>query len=146
MQNFDVYWDEIVEAIKDDDKMCCFMRDEVLPYFLKDNDCKKIGCNTCAKMFTAWMFADYVEPPKPEVDWSKVPVDTLVRVRDHENDEWTLMYFKGVDENDPKYRYMAWTDGATSKTACGYYEKWTYCELVEEEIDQLLKGGDVIDH
>ena len=68
MQNFDVYWDELVEAIKDDDKMCCFMRDEVLPYFLKDNDCKKIGCNTCAKMFTAWMFADYKEPPKPKVD------------------------------------------------------------------------------
>ena len=27
-----------------------------------------------------------------------------------------------------------------------YMECWDYCELVEEEIDQLLKGGDVIDH
>lgn len=133
MQNFDVYWDEIVEAIKDDDKMCCFMRDEVLPYFLKDNDCKKIGCNTCAKMFTAWMFADYVEQPKPEVDWSKVPVDTLVRVRDYEYCEWNLRYFKGIDKSNPEEKYEAWSNGATSKTANDSSNHWKYCELVEVE-------------
>lgn len=27
----------------------------------------------------------YTEPPNPEVDWSKVPVDTLVCVRDDES-------------------------------------------------------------
>lgn len=135
MQNFDVYLDEIVEAIKDDDKMCCFMRDEVLPYFLKDNDCKKIGCNTCAKMFTAWMFADYVEQPKPEVDWSKVPVDTLVRVRDYEYCEWNLRYFKGIDKSNPEEKYEAWSNGATSKTANDSSNHWKYCELVEGDED-----------
>lgn len=134
MQNFDVYWDEIVEAIKDDDKMCCFMRDEVLPYFLKDNDCKNIGCNTCAKMFTAWMFADYVEQPKPEVDWSKVPVDTLVRVRNDEDSPWVLQYFKEFDE-ERNYKFLAWSNGRTSKTAGGRRTGWKYCELVEEEDD-----------
>lgn len=134
MQNFDVYWDEIVEAIKDDDKMCCFMRDEVLPYFLKDNDCKKIGCNTCAKMFTAWMFADYVEPPKPEVDWDNVPVDTLVRVRNDEDSPWVLQYFKEFDE-EKNYKFLAWSNGRTSKTAGGRRTGWRYCELVEEEDD-----------
>lgn len=134
MQNFDVYWDEIVEAIKDDDKMCCFMRDEVLPYFLKDNDCKKIGCNTCAKMFTAWMFADYVEPPKPEVDWDNVPVDTLVRVRNDEDSPWVLQYFKEFDE-ERNYKFLAWSNGRTSKTAGGMRTGWKYCELVEEEDD-----------
>lgn len=130
MQNFDVYWDEIVEAIKDDDKMCCFMRGEVLPYFLKDNDCKKIGCNTCAKMFAAWMFADYVEQPKPEVDWSKVPVDTLVMVWDSDSD-YTYRYFKGKKGT----KYEVWESGATSKTADGMTEPWEYCELVEDEED-----------
>lgn len=136
MQNFDVYWDEIVEAIKDDDKMCCFMRDEVLPYFLKDNDCKKIGCNTCAKMFTAWMFADYVEQPKPEVDWNNVPVDTLVRVRDGEYEKWRLRYFSGFFEYD-SLKYATWNSGRTSKTAEGTddFTTWRYCELVEEEDD-----------
>jgi hypothetical protein len=136
MQNFDVYWDEIVEAIKDDDKMCCFMRDEVLPYFLKDNDCKKIGCNTCAKMFTAWMFADYVEQPKPEVDWNKVPVDTLVRVRDSEDEEWRLRYFKRFINGSNTYQYVTWQNGATSKTANKNAEGWKYCELVEDEDDE----------
>ena len=136
MQNFDVYWDEIVEAIEDDDKMCCFMRGEVLPYFLKDNDCKKIGCNTCAKMFTAWMFADYVEQQKSEVDWSKVPVDTLVRVRDREDDPWKLQYFKGFDEvNNPVFKYSVWDNGRTSRTAGGLSMRWKYCELVEDEDD-----------
>ena len=133
MQNFDVYWDELVEAIKDDDKMCCFMRDEVLPYFLKDNDCKKIGCNTCAKMFTAWMFADYKEPPKPKVDWDNVPVDTLVRVRNRKENEWVMRYFKGIDEKRPSYKFQVWTDGKTSKTVGGFGTKtWRYCELVED--------------
>lgn len=134
MQNFDVYLDEIVEAIKDDDKMCCFMRDEVLPYFLKDNDCKKIGCNTCAKMFTAWMFADYVEQPKPEVDWDNVPVDTLVRVRNDEDSPWVLQYFKEFDE-ERNYKFLAWSNGRTSKTAGGRRTGWRYCELVEDEED-----------
>lgn len=132
MQNFDVYWDEIVEAIKDDDKMCCFMRGEVLPYFLKDNDCKKIGCNTCAKMFTAWMFADYVEQPKPEVDWSKVPVDTLVRVRNDKSATWLLRYFKAYDHGEIA-PYLTWVNGATSATSGGFLEQWKYCELVEEK-------------
>lgn len=132
MQNFDLWWDEIVEVIKDDDKMCCFMRDEVLPYFLKDNDCKKIGCNTCAKMFTAWMFADYVEQQKPEVDWSKVPVDTLVRVRDSEDEDWNLEYFKGVDKECTENIFETWDDGRTSKTH-RYSYHWKYCELEEVE-------------
>lgn len=142
MQNFDVYWDEIVEAIKDDDKMCCFMRDEVLPYFLKDNDCKKIGCNTCAKMFTAWMFADYVEPPKPEVDWDNVPVDTLVRVRNRESKDWNLRYFKRFEPNWFPH-FVTWADGKTSKTV-DYFaaEEWKYCELVEDEDDdKQIQGG-----
>ena len=143
MQNFDVYWDEIVEAIKDDDKMCCFMRDEVLPYFLKDNDCKKIGCNTCAKMFTAWMFADYVEPPKPKVDWDNVPVDTLVRVRNDEDSPWVLQYFKEFDE-ERNYKFLAWSNGRTSKTAGGRRTGWKYCELVEEELVEDEDGNSSI--
>lgn len=136
MQNFDVYWDEIVEAIKDDDKMCCFVRDEVLPYFLKDNDCKKIGCNTCAKMFTAWMFADYVERPKPEVDWDNVPVDTLARVKDFAVDVGVLRYFKGIDACNPVERFVAWADGKTSVTANGSCTNWAFCELVEDPNDK----------
>jgi hypothetical protein len=76
-----------------------------------------------------------MEPPKPEVDWGKVPVDTLVRVRDHESEEWRLQYFKGIDDSSTE-RFMVWECGATSVTAEGDYTNWKYCELVEEEDDE----------
>ena len=76
---------------------------------------------------------EYEEPPKPAVDWSKVPVDTLVRVRDLDDEGWTLRYFEGIDEKDPANRYVVWQDGATSITAYGYTEQWAYCELTEDE-------------
>lgn len=141
MKNKEKYKNELMDVIKMDGKICGFMK--------KHNVYRMIGtdwagfcetnCIACGTLLQIWLNEEYVEPPKPEVDWSKVPVDTLVRVRDLDNEEWSLMYFKGIDEKDPKYRYMAWTDGATSKTACGYYEKWTYCELFEDEGPTLFE-------
>lgn len=75
---------------------------------------------------------EYVEPLKPEVDWNKVPVDTLVRVRDDEDNEWVPRYFVGIDENH-KGRYVVWAGGATSKTSRGSTMHWMHCELVEDE-------------
>lgn len=76
----------------------------------------------------------YEEPPKPETDWNKVPVDTLVRVRNRKENEWVMRYFKGIDEKRTSHKFMVWTDGKTSKTVggCGM-ETWKYCELVEVE-------------
>ena len=42
--------------------------------------------------------------PKPEIDWSKVPEGTLVRVRDGENDYWMVGEFLGLYETG-KYIY-----------------------------------------
>ena len=141
MKNREKYRDELVEAIKErnyeNEKMCCFMRDNVIPRFVSEEDmeistCGDVDCQTCANMFAFWLDEEYVEPPKPEVDWSKVPVDTLVRVRDYEDDEWVPRYFYGIDENH-KGRYMVWAGGATSKTSSGSTMHWMYCELVEDE-------------
>lgn len=93
----------------------------------------EIDCVACGTALQLWLDEEYEEPPKPEVDWSNVPVDTLVRVRDREEQEWTLMYFKGIDEKGYINRFQTWVDGATSKTAYGVYKNWTYCELVEDE-------------
>lgn len=68
------------------------------------------------------------------MDWSKVPVDTLVRVRDDENDKWYLRYFKGT-EDSALYRFVTWESGATSITAYDSVENWKYCELMEDEED-----------
>lgn len=69
-----------------------------------------------------------------KVDWNKVPVDTLVRVRNRKENEWVMRYFKGIDERRTSYKFLVWTDGKTSKTVGGFgMETWKYCELVEVE-------------
>lgn len=149
MKNREKFRDEIVEAIKEDNdwngKMCCFVKDNVIPRFVSEEDievstCGGMSCQTCAKMFTLWLDEEYEEPPKPEVDWSKVPVDTLVRVKDDEEDTWALRYFCEWD-GDTNMKYRTFPDGTTSKTATyNYYEPWRYCELVEEEDDSNQNG------
>lgn len=142
MKNREKFRDEIVEAIKEDDydngKMCCFLKDNVITRFISEEDvelstCGGLDCHTCSKMFAFWLEEEYIEPPKLKVDWSKVPVDTLVRVRDFESEEWKLRYFKGIDGEFPGSKFLAWDGGSTSKTAYGVYKNWTYCELVEDE-------------
>ena len=75
---------------------------------------------------------DRTEPPKQEVDWSKVPTGTLVRVRDREYFDWTLRRFKCIDEtrDDKKYGVFRNRRTRTGKTDAFY---WRYCELVEVE-------------
>lgn len=114
--------------------ICDFKRKEVLAHFGKC--CDGISCPWCAILLQLWLDEEYKEPPKPKVDWSKVPVDTLVRVREREDDEWLPRYFKGTNDIHLRRRYEAWESGATSKTANGKYLCWNYCELVEDEDDE----------
>lgn len=152
MKNREMYKDKIMKALKDapveDGAICDFIREVVFPTqrdnFTGKEYCGRISCNDCSIVFAFWLDEEYVEP-KPEVDWNKVPVDTLVRVRDNEKQPWSLRHFRGFFEYD-EYKYATWLGGTTSKTADGCSANWRYCELVEEEIDQLLKGGDAIDH
>lgn len=141
MKNREKYRDEIMEAIKrrraDNDNMCRFLRDNVIPRFASEADverevCGNLECYTCANLFAFWLDEEYEEPPKPEVDWDSVPVDTLVRVREYEDKEWRLRYFKGID-NRHTDRFLVWWCGATSVTAEGHYTNWKYCELVEDD-------------
>lgn len=142
MKNREKYREEIVKAFENDDivneKTCRFVRDNVIPKFRPEENkgqsrCGVLSCVVCSKMFAFWLDEEYVEPPKSEVDWSKVPVDTLVRVKDFEGEEWVLRYFKEIDENCEESKYVTWIAGSTSKTAYGFTEYWNYCELVEVE-------------
>lgn len=135
MKNREKYRDEIVKAYKNFGS-CDFMIKTVNPLYsdgweCNDELCQRNECEACLKLFAFWLDEEYTEPPKPEVDWEKVPVDTLVRVRDNKNDKWALRYFCEWKENGV---YMTFPNGRTSKTA-KYYTKeiWKYCELVEED-------------
>ncbi len=147
MKNREKYRDEILEALaelfKDEDNIrdCSFMKNQVIPSYdlkkrAKEGTCAGLTCIDCAKMFAFWLDEECEEPPKPEVDWNKVPVDTLVRVRDYETDNWKLRYFAGFFEYD-SLKYATWNSGRTSKTAneANDFMCWRYCELVEDEDD-----------
>lgn len=143
MKNREKYRDEIMEAIKrrraDNDNMCRFLRNNVIPRFASEADverevCGNLECYTCANLFAFWLDEEYEEPPKPEVDWSNVPVDTLVRVRDFETDNWKLRYFAGFFEYD-SLKYATWNSGRTSKTTDDFMN-WRFCELVEVPNDK----------
>ena len=137
MKNREKYKAKIIKMILEGNT-CDFMEDFVFPQYVDDKEdcegyCQSRSCERCSKLFAFWLEDEYIEPSKPKVDWSKVPVDTLVRVRDClEGEEWTLRYFKGLDEEGYASRFQTWVDGVTSKTAYGEYENWNYCELVED--------------
>ena len=133
MKNREKFKNEIKSALETG-STCAFMRDFVKPKPLglsASEFCEQYNCNGCSKFFAFWLDEEYVEP---EVDWDKVPVDTLVRVRNRKENEWVMRYFKGIDEKRTSHKFMVWTDGKTSKTVggCGM-ETWKYCELVEDE-------------
>lgn len=138
MKNREKYRDEILNSVftGNCEAYCEFVKENVLPNLTdcKNGECEELkACGLCRDIFAFWLDEEYEEPPKPKVDWSKVPVDTLVMVRDREDQEWILRYFKGINEDGLRRIYEAWESGATSKTADGKYLCWKYCELVEVE-------------
>ena len=74
---------------------------------------------------------EYEEPEKPEVDWSKVKVDTPILVRQGNNGRWLERHFAKYENGD----VYAWVDGQTSWTSL-YEEEvtaWKYAKLAESE-------------
>ena len=140
MKNREKYREEILKcAVVQRRDLCDFKRKVVFPHFGKEDGCSGISCAWCRMLTDLWFDEEYVEPQKvepqkPEVDWSKVPVDTLVRVKDDEEDTWALRYFCGWSENENYGKYRTFPNGTTSKTTTSKYtEYWVYCELVEDE-------------
>lgn len=140
MKNREKYREEIIKAIKSRET-CEFMNDTVIPEFIGSKTdskciCEMGDCRACLIRFTLWLDEEYMEPQKPEVDWSNVPVDTLVRVRDNEDDEWLLRYFDSFEDESfssmSGHNYRVFADGATSVTGRDYVEQWKYCELAED--------------
>ena len=99
--------------------------------------CQEAECNMCELRSEEsccfyktdnWLFSEYEEP---EVDWSKVKVDTTILVRNYESGDWTKRYFaKFVDG-----KVYAWIAGATSWSADGKLDvtSWNCAKLAESE-------------
>ena len=70
---------------------------------------------------------------EPPVDWSKVPVDTKIYVRDHINDLWERRHFSHYT---PDGKVYAFHGGTTSFTADDGASSWKYAKLAEVEDDK----------
>lgn len=98
--------------------------------------CQETKCNMCELRSVEsccvdrtdnWLFSEYKEP---EVDWSKVKVDTPILVSEDAKG-WNKRYFAKFT-NGIVY---AWKYGATSWTANNEYavSSWKYAKLAESE-------------
>lgn len=94
-----------------------------------------IGCDfysdsdhSCRENVRGWANSEYIEPP---VDWSKVPVDTPILVRNSEEETWRKRYFAKY-ENETVY---AWDGGKTSWSAGSKLRifDWKFAKLAESE-------------
>lgn len=67
---------------------------------------------------------------RQEVDWSKIPVDTKIWVRDSEDDNWLPRHFAKY-ENGKVFVYYdgrtSWSNGNEPMLGC-----WNYAKLTEE--------------
>lgn len=84
---------------------------------------------SCAENTKEWSEKEYVEPP---IDWSKVPVDTKVYVRDSDSAPWEPRYFAKFEDG----KIFVWTNGATSfsrNSVCGF-SWWNQGKLAEDTV------------
>lgn len=82
----------------------------------------------CEDACKEWCESEYKEP---SIDWSKVPVDTPILVRDSQYAEWLRRHFAKF-ENDAAY---AWDDGKTSWSSLSdEVVDWKYAKLADDEV------------
>ena len=95
---------------------CIFSRDE-------QDDCY------CGEKIKKWSEQEYVETP---VDWSKVPVDTKVYVRDFDSAYWNHRYFAKFEDG----KIFTWANGTTSFSAKGFDDVtwWNQGKLAEDTV------------
>lgn len=105
------------------------------------SSCGKVPCNecifrknkvtdsSCREKLKEWSEQEYVEPP---VDWSKVPVDTKVFVRDCDSAPWKPRYFAKFEDG----KIFAWASGVTSfsSESSDSITWWMKGKLAEEDV------------
>ena len=88
------------------------------------DNCLFGGYGNCAQRSMAWADEEYVEP---EVDWSKVAVDTPILVKDVWNKNWLKRYFAKYENK----RVYAFNDGKTAWSSDAKSLDWNYAKLAE---------------
>lgn len=104
----------------------------------KPRICNKTPCSMCdfhgrcVGKLKEWANSEYIEP---QVDWSKVPVDTPILVKEGSFLIWRKRYFAKF-ENGHVY---AWADGRTSWSDGKNMTMWGRAKLAESEDQNVNK-------
>lgn len=129
MLNKEKYMDELMKYA------CEGSRFAVLKYSGDFEKCANVACmmcifggnsDCCSKARMKWLEQEY----EPSVDWTKVPIDTPILVRDHVCLRWIKRYFARYENG----KVCAWASGATSWSVDnGMYYEYEYAKLAESE-------------
>ncbi len=94
----------------------------------KCDECDFGKKKSCTAYVEEWLFSEYEEP---EVDWSKVKVDTPILVRESEQNLWLKRYFAKLKDG----KVYAWNGGKTSWSIEDKTDmlSWKYAKLEESE-------------
>lgn len=105
---------------------------------MKPDWCKNIECHecyfynsneNCCDNCKKWCNSEYIEQ---QIDWSKIPVDAPILVKDIENDEWRHRHFAKFEDGV----VYAWRTGCTSWSNADDneddYLSWKYAKLPED--------------
>ena len=129
MTNREKYAEQIIDMAANDIKITVDKKGRLSDCFaINCKDCAWSSCDQCRKKFRAWLEQEYVEPP---VDWSKVPVDTKIYVRDFGGELWMPRHFARFEDG----KILTWSYGATSFSADDLNDvsKWNQGKLAEED-------------
>ena len=90
------------------------------------SECKLYYCNSCARGFADWANSEYKEP---EIDWSKVPVDTPIYVWDNDDNRTYKRHFAGY--NKVNNMIIAFDNGGTSWSSGATTTGWLHAKIKE---------------
>lgn len=125
MKNKDFYKEEIfniaitgtrVAVVNDKPVSCADI------YCAECNLSDGLYCTNCRDNCVKWM-------NRESVNWTKVPVDTKILVRDCDDEQWQPRYFASFEGG----KVYAWDGGTTSYTADGHQVVWEQAKLFEED-------------
>ena len=135
MTNYEKYKDEIDRIWDSENDIGVTKDNEVKPcYEIRCNEC--IFDGRCVFKSQKWLVSEYKNSAE-DIEWSKVPVDTPVLVRDREDEEWHKRYFAEIGENG---KVTVFDGGATSWSDNGEWiiSDWNYAKLANP--DDLKKS------